>query len=417
MFTFPKTMWFSAGILALAVVLTPGGAVHATGSSVNVSATVVSPPPPDADIVDDFNDRNDMNYWDGSMGAMEPVVGDNSIVRSFETSGALGGSGSSLKLAYTLNQVSEWNGYFLKLNTDAAVIKDLSAYRQLSFWVKGSGPGVEHLKIGLENASAAASGRNNASMYVTDYLDGGITADWQKVSIPLDAFANLDSKANAKTLTFVFERSYADTVGLPRTGAVFIDDVRFSTVLLDTLRFDHFGDNWGWSALGGNTADGGGGGGTASHGYANDAGTYPSFPWAFQSNYNLTVGSGYSFNSFILGGGSDGWTAVPVNCSGYRYFVFSARAKSLLENPGAFKLEIKSTGKVVPLIVSGLNHTAFQKFYVDLSLIPTSILDRSSIKEITIVYEKSRAVNKAGVVYFDDMGFTNTPPPGGVLFP
>lgn len=417
MFTFPKTRWLLIGFLVLASLLfSPGGAVDAAGSAVNVSATVLSPPAPDADIVDDFNDGNDLNYWDGSMGAMEPVVGENSIVRSFVTSGALGGSGNSLRLDYNLNMLSEWNGYFLKLNNETVVAKDLSAYRHLSFWVKGSVGGVEHLKIGLENTSAEGTGRNNAFLYVNDYLDGGITAEWQKVSIPLDAFANLDSKANAKTLTFVFERAYVNEGGLPLSGAVFIDDVRFSDVALDTLRIDHFGDNWGWSAMGGNTGDGGNNGATASHSLSNVPGTYPTFPRSFKSVYNVTPAGSFSYHFIMLGGGIDGWTAVPVDCSAYKYLVFSARAQSALENPIKFKIEVKSSGKVINLVVSGLTPT-FQKYYADLSLLPTFLIDRTTINQITITYENFRVTNKAGVVYFDDIGFSNTLPTGGVKFP
>lgn len=404
-----------AGFLAGAVFFSPSEAMPATGSAVNVSAIVVPPPPPDPDIVDDFNDANDLNYWEGTMGVMEPVVGDNSIVHSFETVGALGGSGNSLKLSYNLDQASDWNGYFLKLNNDSAVTKNLSNYRQLSFWIKGAVGGVEHLKIGMGNASGDL-GRNSASLYVTDYLDGGITTGWQKVSIPLEAFANLDSKTNATTVTFVFERAYADVGGLSRSGAVFIDDVRFLAVALDTLRIDHFGDNWGWSAMGGNTGDGGNNGATASHSLSNVLGTYPTFPRSFKSVYDVTPAGSFSYHFIMLGGGIDGWTAVPVDCSAYRYLVFSARAQSALENPIKFKIEVKSSGKVINLIVSGLTPT-FQKYYADLSILPTFLIDRTTINQITITYENVRVTNKVGVVYFDDIGFSNTLPTGGVKFP
>lgn len=44
------------------------------------------------------------------------------------------------------------------------------------------------------------------------------------------------------------------------------------------------------------------------------------------------------------------------------------------------------------------------------------ILSQPSIKKITIVYERSRAAKPLGVVYFGDMGISNTLPSGGVVF-
>ena len=269
--------------------------------------------------------------------------------------------------------------------------------------------GVEHLKIGLENTSN--TGRNRASLYVNDYLDGGITNGWQKVSIPLDAFANLDNRTNGKTLTFVFERSYADASGFSRAGAVYIDDVRFSNISLGTVRIDHFGDNWGWGALGGNTGDGGLGG-TANHSYTNAPGTYNVYPWAFQSGYSVPAVNNFSYNFIILGGGADGWTAVPCNFSAYRYFKFWARAASAGANPVSFKIEIQSTGHTSPplqLIIGGLT-TTYQLFEVDLNSSSVApYIDKTAIKQIAIVYENFRVTNKSGTVYFDDFEFSANP--------
>lgn len=398
---------FLWGLVSLSAGFSPIWAGTVGEGDVPAVAIVVKAPPPDADIVDDFDDGDDHNYWEGVMGPMQEVDGDGSMTRSFESVGAF--AGESLKLTYDLTKASNWNGYFVLLHSDVTSSKNLSGYKQLSFWVKGAVGGVEHLKIGLENRSATA--RNTASLYVNDYLDGGITNAWQKVSIPLDAFANLDTKSNVRVLTFVFEKAYVNPAihpALAQKATIYIDDIRFSAVSLGSVRIDHFGDNWGWGALGGNSGEGGEVGGTTSHSYSNAAGTYSNFAWSFQSNYSVTLPTSYAYHFIILGGGSNGWTAVPINFSGYRYLKFSARARSAGENPVSFKMELVSNGKKANLIIGGLT-TTFQTFTTDLSLIPSADLDRTTLQQINIVYENGRVTNKTGVVFFDDFRLSETP--------
>lgn len=394
---------FSIVRVLLGVVLVGAGVVPVGGTAtVPVSATVVSPPPPDADIVDDFNDGNDLNYWDGAMGALEEVSGDDSIARSFETVGSY--AGQSLKLSYDLTKASSWNGYFLNLNTSAAITKNISAYKHLSFWVKGAVGGVEHLKIGLENTSLESTNRSRVAIYVNDYLDGGITNQWKKVSIPLAAFSGLNSFATAKTLTFVFERSYANPAlhpSLAQSGSVFIDDVRFSSAVLPEVRIDHFGDVWGLNSMGGNWGD--------MRDVVRDTVSLPSdpFPYTMGSAYNVNLWD-WQGHFCLFGGGNSGWTAYPVNLSDYRYLKFRAKARSGTENPKTFKLEIQSSN-LRNYIASGLT-TSDQTFTVDLNALG---VDKTSIQQINIIYERFRVNgaggNGVGYVYFDDFRFSVNP--------
>ena len=103
------------------------GFVAAASSTVNANAIVTVHLPPDADILDDFDDTDDQNFWDGGNGVMEEVAGNKSITRSFEWAG--GPTGTSLKLSYNLNTSSTWNGFFMNLNNDVAVTKNISGYR------------------------------------------------------------------------------------------------------------------------------------------------------------------------------------------------------------------------------------------------------------------------------------------------
>lgn len=389
------------------VVSTGVSAPAATKGTAAVSAVVVSALPPDNDIVDNFNDANDLNFWQGGMGAMEQVDGDNSVSRSFETVGAY--DGASLKLTYDLTQASEWNGYFINLNDSAIITKDISAYKQISFWVKGSAGNVEHLKIGLENTSAESTQRNRAAIYVNDYHpDGRVTNEWKKVSIPLAAFSGLNSFVTAKTLTFVFEKAYADPAihpALAQTGSVWIDDVRFSTDVLPEVRVDYFGDNYGPNALGGQWGSMGVNGMDAEMSYvpALEGAT----PWTMLSEYNVNSAS-WQGHYCLFGGGVTGWTAYPINLSNYQYLKFRVRARSDLENPKSFKIEFDSSVRRIKYVdnVSSI----FQTITIDLGLIS---LDRTAVRQINIVYEKNRinskGGNKLGAVYFDNIEFSNTP--------
>ena len=397
------------GILAL-VFLFPKSSFEAVASStVNASAVVTPPVPPDADIVDDFDFDKDANYWTGTNGLMEEFGENKSITNSFVTADAH--AGRSLQLTYNLNTSSSWNGYFLTLNNLVAVTKNISGYQQLSFWVKGAVGGVEHLKIGLENNSSVAAGRYRASLYVNDYLDGGITNGWQKVTIPLGAFANLDSLTNVRTLTFVFERAYADVSGLSRTGAVLVDDIRFSAVSAGPLRVDHFGDKWGANALGGNIGDlTTATGATASS--SMDLLTSDAFPYSFKSVYNVNFTAprqDWSGHFFVFGGGDTGWVAEPINLSGYRTLQFSALAV-VGGNPNKIKIEILSgVGQSAAYEVVGLTTTGWGSYSVTLASPSSGTIDKTSVKQMNIIYEKWRvdgaAGNRSGTVYFDKIQF------------
>lgn len=386
--------------------------VNVTRANSSVTATVVTGAP-DSDILDDFNDNNDRDYWDGVIGAVEETPNDGSIVRSYETSGAF--AGRSLKLTYDLTQDSDWNGFYMNLNNESSISKNIAEYKQLSFQIKGAVGGQEHLKIVLENTSDAITNRNRAAIYVNDYLDGGITNSWQKVSIPLDAFSGLDSFSNAKTLSFVFEKTYvADTVHplLADIATVYIDDVRFSTTLLPTLRIDHFGDNWGLNALGGNW------GNMAKDGYVNPTLTYISSlsgteKWSMASTYNVEAAGSWQGHYCLFGGGASGWAVCPLNISSYRYFKFKIRAVSSSENPSSIKIELVSGTKRADIIVTDIT-TTFQTLTIDLnSAAMAAFVDKTAFKQINVVYEESRigavSGDKRGTLYFDDLHFSTVP--------
>ncbi|MFC2091906.1 hypothetical protein ACFLTD_03950, partial [Elusimicrobiota bacterium] len=209
-------------------------------------------------LIDNFEDGTDPNLWGGNYGVMNDFGG---LTVSYDGANGYNGSVNALALDFNVAITDEWSGMLVMLSNDVDNIQaDISAYEYLTFQVKGSVANIP-VKIGLENASSGD--RNKANVYVNDYLDGGVTTSYQEVRIPLDAFANLDDLSNMKVITFVFENGYATANGAPVSGILYIDDIGFGSDSVDNVRIDHFGDNYGPNALGGNMGDMAGG--TASH--------------------------------------------------------------------------------------------------------------------------------------------------------
>ena len=144
-------------------------------------------------LLDDFSKSTGVNLWNGTTATIAKSGSGATIVASFLTDPALtfGANDRSLQLAYNANPTDSWVTYITSLGN-----ANISDYKYLSFWVRG-GAGNELFKVELHHSnydSGQTEGYNNnykAEVYVTDYLDGGVTTGWQKVTIPLDAFANI----------------------------------------------------------------------------------------------------------------------------------------------------------------------------------------------------------------------------------
>lgn len=211
----------SAGVLCAYTELDTAPAIRAEGQ-----IPLTSGP-----LLDNFNSGTTVNMWGAITGAFNSISPAATCTVSFTTPAeSFGGTGHSLKLNYNISATNSYSGYYSKL---ASV--DLSQYNAVSFYVKGDAAGV-FFKIQLTNNSATeywdpGNGvnyyRNTASIYITDYLDGGVTTSWQKVKIPFDNFANLDGWGSMKELVIVFENFQSVANGSPIQGTVYIDDIIF----------------------------------------------------------------------------------------------------------------------------------------------------------------------------------------------
>ena len=345
--------------------------------------------------LDNFNDNGKLNLWGGETGGFDDGKSGECI--SLNDSASPYEGNFCLKLNYLVNAADGYAGYYSKLQS-----KNLENYDNVSFYVKGSAGG-ELFKIEFKNNSSDVD-RNHAAVYVTDYLDNGITTNWQKVTIPLHNFVNINDWTSAKEFIITFENSASVVNGSPTSGIVYFDKIEFDTVSPNQVRVDFYGDKVGTCALGGNMGDMGGSGGSASHTFSSVVGRYHDNPNGLVSSYS--VNTGYAGHFIMFGGGDTGWLAMTHDFSEFNKLVLWVRAKSSTENPKVVKIELVDVLDEREKVLVNIN-TIWQKYEIPLS--DFSNLHKSYIKQMNIVYEDWRISgaggNKTGVLFIDEIRF------------
>jgi hypothetical protein len=323
-------------------------------------------------------------------------------------------SGGSYSLSFTATDAADYAGIAFNAGSMASLAVNASAYEFLSFQISGT-PANIPIKIEIQTNSGSA-GRKKASLYISDYLDAGIQSTMQQVTIPLAGFANLDDLSNVKSVVFVFEHDYAVASGYPTSGSVTISNLSFSTGQATAVRIDHFGDNWGWMAVGGNMGSMSANGTPTAHTISYDATTYHDHPRAMRVAYDLATDS-WAGMFMLFGGGSfstatsqdpqDGWYAMPCDFSDYRYLSLWVRAASETQNPELIKIEIKDDDTTQLSIYLQNITTEWQQYRFDLNAF--SEINTARITQINFIYERipinTVGGDRAGVVYFDDIEF------------
>jgi hypothetical protein len=137
-----------------------------------------------------------------------------------------GGHASKMALKATLITTAWSGGGIYRSPLDLSAFKDKGV---LEVWAKGSKDG-EDLYLGLVDKANGASVR----LPVSQYVPGGLKADWTKVQIPLKAFPSQGSKwdeATQKNLTFDFDWTKVGEVLFDNNGPnnnnadIWLDDV------------------------------------------------------------------------------------------------------------------------------------------------------------------------------------------------
>lgn len=389
--------------------------------TVVVDATGVVPLTP-GPLLDDFRYAAGINVWRDVTGTFSKyATPPPDAICTISYTDDTPPFGHSLQLDYDVTRPESFSGYFSKLGGAS-----LGAYTTISFWVKGASGG-EYFKIELKNNSTtkywdSTEGthyyRNSAAVYITDYLDGGVTTSWQKVTIPLHNFANLDGWTSMKEFVIVFENYQSGINGSPKDSILYIDNISFSSdTPVGVVRIDHFGDKVGTCALGGNIGDFPGDGGTAQYSFTSVEGTYHNSSNAMLSEYDVTTG--YAGHFIVFGGGNAddnlgavekpekmGWIKIPHNFSSYQYLTFWVRAESVTKNPEGVKIELVTNDPWGGYfwVIPGTITTSWKKYALELDG-----LSLTTVKQMNFVYEKWRidgwGGDRAGTLYIDEIQF------------
>ncbi|MFC1809224.1 carbohydrate binding domain-containing protein [Candidatus Omnitrophota bacterium] len=189
-----------------------------------VKQEVIAAPTPQAQdektilMVLDFDSGNKPNNLGGDLGAWDKDPADETQTCAiiFEAGDdALGNeNGYSLRLTYDVDSPNPaYNGFWTKLEGE-----DLSNYSVLNFYIKGDATQGFTTKLKIEI--------KDFQNRVARYLLSGITAEWQKVSIPFEKIPGMNrlDTTSMNELVIVFD----DVNCSPKSGSILLDQVYIS---------------------------------------------------------------------------------------------------------------------------------------------------------------------------------------------
>ncbi len=127
-----------------------------------------------------------------------------------------GEDGKSLRLDYD-KPSRGWCGYFTLLNQVDGEWFDLSEFDKVSFMVRGA-KGGEIFEIGMADKNWVTIGDSLKAGTIDKYLPGGVTTQWQEVTIALSDFGLLD---------FTEMGSFVINFSKKQKGAIWLDDLKF----------------------------------------------------------------------------------------------------------------------------------------------------------------------------------------------
>jgi hypothetical protein len=128
----------------------------------------------------------------------------------------VGETGRSLRIDYTRASTG-FCGYYTLLNEIDGEYYDLSGFDSVSFWVKGA-KGGEDFELRLADRDWLVIGGSLEAGSINEYLEAGVTQEWQRVTIPLKAFGKLDLTQMGSFIINFHRKG---------EGVIFIDDLKF----------------------------------------------------------------------------------------------------------------------------------------------------------------------------------------------
>ncbi|HRZ67318.1 MAG TPA: carbohydrate binding domain-containing protein, partial [Candidatus Omnitrophota bacterium] len=132
---------------------------------------------------------------------------------SYISEGARTEGVKSVQVKYSVGGARQESGFWFGL-----LRKDLSKYGEISFWVKGE-KGGEVFRVGIKDSSHFED-----KIDIRDLLPGGVTTQWQKITIPLSDFKSLKNWFDMDNFSVTFRNDY----GQPFSGTIYLDGLALS---------------------------------------------------------------------------------------------------------------------------------------------------------------------------------------------
>ena len=164
-------------------------------------------------LLDDF-DHSDMNLLGRRALGFQQLPSTCIATRVKSPDGR---AGRVLKLAYE-KMASGWCGYYTMLNQIDGKHYDLSRFESMAFEIRGV-DGGETFELAMADENWIRIGDSSRAGPIEQFLDGGVTQEWQTVTVPLAAFEGLDL-TRMGSFSVVFNQ--------PGQGGVYLDNIRFN---------------------------------------------------------------------------------------------------------------------------------------------------------------------------------------------
>ncbi len=251
-------------------------------------------------LIDDFND--------GDLYTKQTQT-----VESFAGSGASSSVRASSSVAYGDYGYSCEFSFENCINTGWAVLRininnhiSYTNIKYISFFIRSSSSYNGNIGVGFDNGK-------NSLVLLSDYLNGGVTTNWQKVLIPVTSVSTNLKKLNA--ILFLPEWKYNSG-----SATLYIDNITLGTNFVGPTYIDKFSSGGKYNSLYGATISFGWGGAWITN-YPISS-SYYSAPYSMKIPFIISNGSGAAIQ-FPLEDGSG------VNISMYDKLVFTAKELSI----------------------------------------------------------------------------------------
>jgi RHS repeat-associated protein len=320
-------------------------------------------------LVDNFCDTNPLNALEGTSGIFDSPATGTTITPYYD--------GESLRLDYS---VTTYGGYYTRLNQG-----DLTNYNAVTFLVKGANGG-EKMKVGLRDSLA-----NESKLVLSQYLPKGITTYWQKVTIPLAAFARVVDWISMESFVVVFE----DKIG-SGTGTIYLDNIKFENIPPAPIVVDNFNDMTQENGVGGTQSCLGAGGVVINCVYD-------------QANHHGEVGAGYRVTYTDVT--ETEWAIAEtellgLDASGYEFLSFYIKGARGDEKPNIY-LAANGLRKFVNIENYVPITTSWQRVSIPLKDFSDQGLDITNLSHLQLAFEWEEM---EGTVYLDDIRFNRLYP-------